>query len=520
MSKTGHPMNKKTKQLLIFLAVLVVVGVGVALLLLLPQDGDSTTSSATASTSSTEAISLISRDQTELKSISFTNEKGTFELIAEIEEPQSTAETSSGSTSSAAATVTYQVTGMEGITILGSVAQSNAQYGYSLSATRDLGEVSDLAPYGLDYPAASFVANYTDGTSTTISIGDIVPGSTSQYYVMRSGDKHVYLSAVGSVLSASRDDFLSSSILSLMTTDTSGNESLPTFDKIRISGRDHADPIVIFPQSEDVAATSPLRYYTYYMSEPVEAGVTSKLADNYLTPLASLSASGYAAVNPTDEELQKYGFGNPIELRFWIEGNKTTLLVGNVDSSTAYVMMEGGKVIYEVAASDLAIATVSAFDLQDTLMFLCDITTVSSFEFTDNTGKTYTVEQERTEKVSSSSAAVSSGEEAGVEYEYAAYCNDQNLQYYKKFYQSFLTAYREEEVPEDIQLGEKIFSLKLNYYDEYNTEPVTIDVYQYSDRRVVYQINGKNMALVKSDWADKVLGDFTKLLADEEIKLT
>ena len=37
MSKKGRPMNRKTKQLLIFLAVLAVVGAGVALLLLLPQ---------------------------------------------------------------------------------------------------------------------------------------------------------------------------------------------------------------------------------------------------------------------------------------------------------------------------------------------------------------------------------------------------------------------------------------------------------------------------------------------------
>lgn len=254
------------------------------------------------------------------------------------------------------------------------------------------------------------------------------------------------------------------------------------------------------------------------MSEPQEAGVTSKLADNYLTPLANLSATGFAAVNPTDEELQKYGMDQPIELRFWIEGKKTTLLIGNVDDSTAYVMFEGGKVIYKVDAANIALATTKAFDLRDTLMFLCDISTVKSFEFTDNTGKVYTIEQQRTEKVSSSSADASS--ESAVEYDYAAYYNDLNLQYYKKFYQSFLTAYREEEVPADAQLGAKLLSLTLNFYDEYDTEPITITVYEYSDRRVVYQIDGQNMALVKSGWAEKVLADFVKMINDEEIKLT
>ena len=275
---------------------------------------------------------------------------------------------------------------------------------------------------------------------------------------------------------------------------------------------------MIFPQAEDVAATSPLKYYSYYMSEPQEAGVTSKLTDNYLTPLANLAATGFAAVNPTDEELQKYGMDHPIELRFWIEGEKTTL-IGNVDDSTAYVMFEGGKVIYTVDAANVALATTKAFDLRDTLMFLCDISTVQTFEFTDDSGKTYTIEQQRTEKVSSSSADASS-DKSEVEYEYTAYYNDLNLQYYKKFYQSFLTAYREEEVPVDAQLGAKLFSLTLNFYDEYDAEPITVAAYKYSDRRVVYQINGQNMALVKNSWADKVLADFIKLIKDEEIKLT
>ncbi|MDD6176211.1 MAG: DUF4340 domain-containing protein [Firmicutes bacterium] len=507
-------MNRKTKQLLIFLAVLVVVGAGVALLLLLPQGGEETgASSGTASVSSTETIPLISREQSEMTSLVITNEKGTVELIAEITEPEST-----DASSAAAATVTYTVTGMEGVTLLNSVVQSDARYGYSLTATRDLGKQSDLAPYGLDYPAASYVATFTDGSSVTISIGDEVPGSSSKYYVMRSGDDHVYISGVASMLSVSCNDFLSGTILSLMTTDESGAEVLPTFDKIKISGRDHDQPTVIFPQAEEVAATSPLKYYSYYMSEPQEAGVTSKLVDNYLTPLANLSATGFAAVNPTDEELQEYGMDDPIVLWFWIEGEKTSLLIGKVDGSTAYVMFEGGKVIYTVDAANIALATTKAFDLRDTLMFLCDISTVATFDFVDNNGKTYTIEQQRTEKVSSSSNT-SSGE-ATVDYDYAAYYNDLNLQYYKKFYQSFLTAYREEEVPEDAQPGAMLFSFTLNFFEEYDAEPITVAAYEYSDRRVIYQINGENMALVKREWANKVLADFIKLINDEEIKLT
>lgn len=514
MSKKGRPMRKKTKQLLIFLVVLVIVGIGVALLLLLPQsESETASSSSVASTSSTETISLISREQSEMKRFSLTNENGTIELIADIEETDS-----SDTSSSTAAAVTYTVTGMEDVTLLNSVVQTYAQYGYLLNAVRDIGEQSELAPFGLDDPAVVYTAEYTDGTSVTVSIGATVPGSTNNYYVMLSDDTHIYTANVYTLLSASRDSFLSSSVLYLMLTDDSGEESLPVFDKIKISGRDHEQPIVIYPREDDIAANSLLKYYSYYMSEPKEAGVSSKLEDTYLTPLATLTATGYAAVNPTEEELQEYGMDDPIEIRFWYEGEKTVLLVGKVEGSTAYVMQEDGKVIYEVNADDVALATVSAFDLSDTLMLLCDITTIKNFEFTDNNGDTYTVEQERTEKVSSSSE--DSDEEAEIEYEYAAYYDGLELQYYKKFYQSFLTAYREEEVSEDAELGKKLFTLKMNFYDEYDSEPLVITAYEYSDRRVVYQINGENMALVKSSWAEKVLADFVKLINDEEIKLT
>ena len=65
-----------------------------------------------------------------------------------------------------------------------------------------------------------------------------------------------------------------------------------------------------------------------------------------------------------------------------------------------------------------------------------------------------------------------------------------------------------------------LFSFTLNFFEEYGAEPITVAAYEYSDRRVIYQINGENMALVKREWANKVLADFIKLINDEEIKLT
>lgn len=507
-------MSRKVRQLLIFLAVLVVVGGGVALLVLLPQDGGEPASSdASSGNSSSEAISLIARSEEEIRSIAFKNEKGEVELYVDEEAASSAEETTSSST---AATVMYTVRGYEGVTILNSVARSAATLGYQLTAERDLGETSDLAPYGLDYPAASYTVVYTDGKTVTVTIGDAVPTNTARNYVMISGDKHVYIANVAEALSITGENMISTYILDLMVTNENGEQTLPTFDRIQISGRDHETPTEIYPKDEDTPQSSPLAFYTYYMKEPAVAGVTSKLTENYLTPLASLTATGVAAVNPDEATLAEYGLDDPVVLRFWIDGVKTTLLVGKVESATAYVMKEGGRVIYKVAPENVALATVSAFDLRDTLLFLSDITTIQTLTITDDAGKEYVLSLERTEKVSSSSAAASSGEPT-IQYDYKCFYNDQELTYYKKFYQSFLAAYREEEPDDSVQPGKLLYSMKIDYYSEFEQEPYLIQVYEYSDRRVLYCINGEKISLVNSQWAEKLLSDLTKLINDEEI---
>lgn len=506
-------MSKKKRQLLVILAVVVVLGALVAVLTLLPSgDPADASSDSPSSTASTAEVTLYSRDKTDLKKLVLTNEFGTFTLTAK---PDGDA-------------MTYALEGYEGLNVSTAMLSSIAEFGSKLVVYREIGDTTDLASYGLTKPAAEFTAEYTDGSSVSIQVGDPLPTDASRRYAVEKGKKNVFVVSANSLTTVKNTALLSTSLINAAITDNNGESAAPSFDSIHISGRGHESKISIYPTSKlNVEETSPLKVYSYYIDGRAKVPLYSSATEKYLLDMCTVTASDLAVINPTDAQKAEYGFDDPIILEFTTvetdDNDKKTLtpyklLIGRInDDGTAYAMLEDVNIIYTVPADKLAVATMSVFELRDSLLNLVSVSSVE--EIVVQIGdQTYKFDHERKERETSSGASSTSS----VIYDYETYYNGELLSSFSKYYQQFLSAYKQEPFTEADQKGDLLFTITLKHYPENTKKETVFKVYDCvgNDRRVVYEVDGEIIGLAKKSWASKLIDDTDRLLKGEEITVT
>lgn len=188
----------------------------------------------------------------------------------------------------------------------------------SISASREITEPGDLSTYGLDEPSLTVTVGYSDGTTRSYSIGDYNEYS-SVYYMLTDGSGTVYTvdSSIIRAFSVSEDDIISLA-------------SLPT--DITYTGYSVTAP--------DGSADN----YTGDM-----------LTDSYTELLGKLELTGWAAYDPSDEQLSEMGLGDGDAYTVTVDYSKEVQLdETNSDSSAtsvtttgSYSLRVGGKVLSE-----------------------------------------------------------------------------------------------------------------------------------------------------------------------------
>ena len=501
-------MSKKTRQLLIVLLVVLLLVIGVALLIFLPTGSEGTTSSNTSSaTSSAETVYLYQHDAADIKQITLKNEHDTFVLNPEKKDDE----------------IVFAVEGYEGLKTSNSLINGIASIAQQIVVKREIGKVSALGDFGLKNPHATLVTELKNGKKVTLLLGDTLNSNAKQRYAMVKGEDVVVVVEADSALNFKSTSLLSTSLVNVLGKDTEGNDLIPDFSYVRVSGRGHEKPIEIYPVPEDTSKTDPLTLYKYYIKGAKNIPLSSNAEDEFLLDMCTISASSIAVVNPTDAQKAEYGFDDPIYLSFESVQTdsdvKTThnLLIGNInDDGTAYAMLKDVNVIYVISADVIKTATMSAHDMRDTLLYMVQIVTVDKVTLTVN-GEKYEFLRERTERESSSSAT-SSGSNAVI-YDYETYYNGEKMTMFGKYYQQFLAAYKQEEFTADMRKGDLMIELKLEYFDEFDHEPTVYRIYECegNDRRAVFEVDGEVQSLVKMSWAQKVVDDTARLLNGEEI---
>lgn len=477
-------MKSGTRNVIIVAACAVVLG-GTVFALTRTGTGSSSSSAA----SSAANIQLISKSSENVVSMKVTNKKGSYTLVP-TSTPVSSVAASSAASSASGSSVAYTVDGMSGCPINTSETGSVVQNGFSLSATKNLGTVSNLGDYGLKTPQATVEVKFKDGSTFNYKIGNATATDSSAYYMCGEKSDNVYVVTVDSGLLEDANYFITKEILAISngtssaTTTSSDSSSNNDFTQIVLSGSNFPKNVTLQKKDSALAIISPDSY---------DADSTN--LSSMESSLTTLSADSVAAVKPDAAALKKYGLDKPtVTAEYTVNKKAYKLIIGAQAGKDYYAMLDGVNVVYSVTADSInGLVSQNLFSLRSKLIYLPNIETVKNITVTAG-GATNQINVTRTENTASSTQ-----DKKAYNYKVAGN-GGKSLNYdsnYKNMYQRLIgiTVYADTDKKPS---GSPVATVKYSYFDKSGSN--TIEFYQADSRHYTAVLDGKVYGLcTKSD---------------------
>ena len=443
-------------------------------------------------------ISLVSKQEEDIVSMKVTNENGSYTIVPHTEEVESTS--SDGSTSTSTKT-TYLVEELGDLPVNTYTTDRVVTYGFSLNASKNVGEVENLADYGLTNPRATVEVSFKDGSSYEYSLGDVSAGDSESCYMSGKDSNNVYVVSVDDAIFDGAEGFVDKKLVSVSITDPN---TPAAFDYLNLSGTDFEAPITLEGEGTLTAMTAGEQSL-----EP-----DSEKISELTSSLTTVTADSAVYLNPTDEHLQECGLDNPAAIvEFTVEGETYRLMAGakSEDKSEQYIMKDGVDVIYSIDSSKISAWTsTSAFDLRSKFILLPMITDVEqltvSFDGQDNVFVLSRTEDE--EKSTEDNPA----------YTYTVTGNGNDITYsnFQEYYKSLIQIQLLEPTTEEPQ-GDPDLTITYQYYADTGKPADVVNFYEIRDRRYLVTVNGTVSGNVASTNVQTFLNFTPKILVDEEL---
>lgn len=454
-----------------------------------------------------------------VKNVQVANTQGSFEIVYSIiEKAQQNSVTGEEETGPA---IAWSVSGYDGVTFDSNTLQYlvgdllkvvyTAVYTSDADGANSQG-VSFRQECGFDSPTATLTANFNDGKSYTIYIGSELPTKGS-YYLMQEGDSTIYIAKSTDVDYFLRGlpYFVSKQMvpaLDIKHVDSSyfANDVLSRFDKITVSGSNFAKPLV-FEMADSAQIAVPT---DYRMTSPEARAADTDRITTLLAPLANgLEASECLVMKASSADIKQYGLDRPIaQVTYVIEDQTYVIKVGSLVEEGYYAAsFSGSDSIFRVANSSISFAFTPAENYRSSLLYVTNITDVSSIEVAavNDSGNlisdTFTLHHmtNETESGSTNSLTVTDKQENLI-----------NEKDFREFYQGIIGMTAASWADDGKQAQTPKLTITLRYR---NGQSDVIRLSDYSSRRYFYTINGKGDAVVLSSTVATLLNQFSSLLA-------
>lgn len=349
-------MKKNIRLIIIICAAAVLLGGAVlALVLTAPKE-------ETEEADDTPATSLLyDKTPEDLAKLTVENEDGSYELIRV------------GEGDNAAWTVEEFISFPLDSSLITKLIDNSS----SLTAQQTVVEnPEDISIYGLDAPAATVTANFSDsaGTVKKIIIGNLTPEETKRY-IMIDGDSNVY-TVYNSAVTCFLEDKFALINKTIYTAKTASDEDDTTdytkIKKMTIKRADLDYDVVIeydtrLDDSDAVVGNSS----SYVMSEPIFRDLNPETSATITDTIFGFTASDVAVLNPADSDLELLGITNPAaEITIEVNGGDViSFKIGdefvNDDGvkEGRFVMVDGINVVYIFDTDDLPWLTFKPLDI-------------------------------------------------------------------------------------------------------------------------------------------------------------
>ncbi len=247
------------------------------------------------------------------------------------------------------------------------LVQYLAESTFDLTTSSDIGEVEDLAEYGLADPVITITLAFDDGGQKTLLMGNTVPFDEESRYFCTPDSSYVYVVKADEHLAEGPEAFVSTKVIR----SESGEEG-DSFSFLALWGSDFPEKLVVTQQDG-----------VYRMVEPVSADVDQSQVNYAAVQLSGLTAQEAVAVHPSAELLTSLGFDTPrTELEATLNGVYYHIKVAPKDSDTDYVLIDGMDVVYQVLRSNIsAWSDLDRLSLQDSRVSTIGIEEIAQLHY-------------------------------------------------------------------------------------------------------------------------------------------
>lgn len=495
--KTAVKQKKRLlpKVIAAVLAVGVLAGGTVAVIKLIPEREES-------STPSIETISVLDMKSDDFKSVTVTNENGTFKLYS-VEETETS---DSSDTSSSKPTVNWYLDGYDREVIDSSAAGSIAGYAASLEAVREVTSKS-TAECGLENPTVKADVVKNDGSEFSILVGSESPDNTGTY-VKLSTEEKIYITETDlkgnftfDALSLAKTGSVPGITVTDDMKDYKGDDgALSSFDTITLSGKNYPEKVVLAPNTDEN-----LSAYAAYMT----VSPTKRIADNvdgiFGLFKSGVSASGAYSFDTSVSSRKNLGFDNP--------DLTATIKVGSVTQTYSFkqqedgdyaVWYDGAKLIKKVSASSLSFIDYKVNDYYASWVCLQSINELSNFTV-KTPDKTYSFD-----------IVYDDSEDAEETYVITYEGTKLVAENFQNFYQECISLSCSDYTIDKV-ITEPAMSFVFTYSDT-SREKTAVEFKKAGETKYQYSIDGIDMGKINSSSLNKILRQVEKVANGESVK--
>lgn len=495
--KTAPGQRKKLLPVIIaaVLAVAVLAGGTLAVIKLIPEREEE------SSTPSIDTISVLDADSDDFKTVTVTNENGTFKLYSVEEAKDSDSSDASGGETD----INWYLDGYDRELIDSTSVGYIAGYAQSIEAVREI-TAKTAAECGLESPEIRVDVVKNDGSEFSILAGDESPDGTGTYVKLSTDDK-IYITE-GDIKGDFTFDALSlaetSSVPGVAVTDavkdyTDDNGALTTFDTITLTGKNLSEKVVLAPNTDKT-----LSDYAAYMTVSPTKRIADNVNDIFDLFKNGVSAAGAYSFDTSVSARNKLGLDNP--------DLTATVKIGSVTQTYSFkqqedgdyaVWYEGAKLIKKVSASSLPFIDYKVNDYYASWVCLQSINELSNFTL-KTPDKTYSFD-----------IVYDDSEDAEETYVITYEGKKLVAENFQSFYQECISLSCSDYTVDNVS-GEPAMSIIFTYADT-SREKSLVEFRKASETKYQYNIDGIDMGKINSSSLNKILKLVEKVANGESI---
>lgn len=391
----------------------------------------------------------------------------------------------------------------------------------ALAAQRVIDEKpTDLAQYGLAPPRASATANWQDGTSRTLLLGDKTP-SGSTFYIQVKGDPKVYSveSYNGQHFHWTLKDIRSRTLTPAINWDEVAYVKLTEPDGTVIEVRRKLD-------SE--SKSFQLGFGQFVMTRPyrLPRGLDSQKQDALIKGAQGVSISDFAEEPP--KSLAAYGLDYPrAEVIVRDKSNTLDLIFGAQKDTQTWFAVRGKPGVYLTDSSSLDFLKTKPFDVIDKFSFIPNIEDVDRIDISA-AGKTHTLVITRTVKKAANAPAATNvpaspnappapkaDQQDEVTSTYTADGKSVEEDSFKKFYQEVIGLQVEGEAARRVADSPEVSTTF--FLNKGDTRTVKVDYAPYDRDFDAIFVNGVGQFALTKGQLTRMLGKLDQLLSGQKV---